>query len=728
MTTSRSPVPRRLLGIIALVVLLIAVVPAVSANEIIYDEPLEEFIYTGKSGVQTASGTTSYFGQPVEVNTIFFEDITLAQNINYLIFEIPGDHGYWVGNHTYIENGEYDFIYQFNNKDCRGKLYLNRKTNFLGQVTSTQFTIFLDTWGDWDIGDLIGTQFVRLPFCFVYDKVPYGTISKETNTYLCWRDAYNNQYPPVESSIKIVEVTWIDWKHHVTVEEDIASYFININGLIDDVHYTSQVNFIKGGQVVSNFTNYGEDFQWTILKRDIDLLEVISPSGKVYSYPLESDIPDEPTPTLRTGTVTMTDHNGTTISGFEVKAVNYYTGEEYTVSTDTDVATITLPMDRTISLRNPQTGQYEDVPVGYYLFYGYKSGYKMTNEEGIRISVLPEQYQGSYQLCDIIVTSEDGYLTGKHQFQIRSRADLRILQTGTISAQSATTGEWFNTTVVDGIATLILPYDTSDSISPYVGNYYVYATSPGYIPSEYPTQISVRPDTQSEIRSILLTPIGGIPEAGNVTLRIQVISDSGQGIPNAEIHIDGVDGAGWEVWDTYTASSSGYLEVSVYENSTYDIIVYATGYYDSGTRIEVGNTDPPLMEFKLYPTAPTLTPTTQPTGWVTPPPTTQPPPGIPDEDDDSEGFLMEAIRGISKAFGVGFATGKTIFGMLLALAIGFATAKQLRGGAAEFSLGLLGGTMLGVLIGLLPIWVVVVLLLVVGMYIGYRYVGGSNNG
>ena len=41
---------------------------------------------------------------------------------------------------------------------------------------------------------------------------------------------------------------------------------------------------------------------------------------------------------------------------------------------------------------------------------------------------------------------------------------------------------------------------------------------------------------------------------------------------------------------------------------------------------------------------------------------------------------------------------------------------------------MLGGMMLGVLIGLLPVWTVVVLLLIVGMYIGYRYVGGGSNG
>ena len=319
-------------------------------------------------------------------------------------------------------------------------------------------------------------------------------------------------------------------------------------------------------------------------------------------------------------------------------------------------------------------------------------------------------------------------VTRKHQFQIRSRSDNSILQTGTISAKSATTGDWYNTTVSGGLATLILPYDTSNTKSQYAGNYYVYATSPGYEDSDYGTQIVVMPHTVSEINTILLTPIGGIPAAGNVTLRIQAFSETGPGIPNAEIFIAGVLGAGKDVWETYTASLTGYLEVTVPGNSTYDIVASGAGYYDSARRIEVFTEPPGLIEIKLYSSgAPTVEPTTQPTGWPTTQPTTTPTGGIPDEDDDSEGFLIQAVRGIGLAFGVGFATAKLILGMLLALSIGYATAKQLRGGAAEFGLGLLGGTFLGVLIGLLPVWIIVVLLLVVGLYIGNRYVGGGNN-
>src|SRR5690554_2458510 len=90
-------------------------------------------------------------------------------------------------------------------------------------------------------------------------------------------------------------------------------------------------------------------------------------------------------------------------------------------------------------------------------------------------------------------------------------------------------------------------------------------------------------------------------------------------------------------------------------------------------------------------------------------------------------FLDQSIEGIANLFGVSFGIGKTILGMLLALGIGTATAKHLRGGAQEFGMGMLGGVVLGVLIGLLPIWVMVLLVLIVGLWIGQRYMSGGDS-
>lgn len=97
---------------------------------------------------------------------------------------------------------------------------------------------------------------------------------------------------------------------------------------------------------------------------------------------------------------------------------------------------------------------------------------------------------------------------------------------------------------------------------------------------------------------------------------------------------------------------------------------------------------------------------------------------IPGED---VGFLERCVESIANLFGVSIAIGRTILGVLLASAIGMAVAKQLKGGAAEFGFGFLAGTILGVLIGLLPIWVFVLLILIVGLYIGKQYIAGGNN-
>lgn len=831
MTNNRSA-----LLITAIALILLALVPAVSANTIIYDEDLYEYIDTSISGVPQVN-SAGISGPTTDLNRIVFKNISKAQTLNYLVYEIPTPNSYLVSvtgtwpNGTKIEDGRYDFEYYFNGKERPGVLYLNRKTDSSGNVISAQFTIFLN---DWDIGDLTGKQAIVMPFNFYYGGLARGTVNTNTNTYLAIYESSSGYecFYNIPSGITVTESTGIEWKHYLKVLQDVDSYYIDINGYVDGHKYNSVVKLSKDGNIFASIINPGEEIHRTILKSEISLIEIISPSGAEYAYPLYEGISpkartgsvtmtdydgtaitgfevtavnvytgrsytvstdtnvahitlpmdrimtirnpqtgeyeDAPVgyyrffaskpgykmlhedgvrvtvlPTkyssyqfcdilvtkgddnLRTGSVTMTDHNGTRLSDFEVRAVNEFTGESYTIATENDTAVITLPMDQTIRIRDPQTGEYEDAPVGYYRFFGYKPGYKMVHDDGIQVAVMPIKYR-PYQFCDITVMSESGYLTGKHQFQLRSLADNSILQTGTISAQSATTGEWVNGTVVNGLATLILPYDTSNPVSQYAGNYYVYGTSPGYLDSQFPAQITVTPATQSQIHTIYLSPVGGIPEPGYVTLRIQAISETGQGVPNANILVEGVEGSGWDFLNTYNASSTGYLEVSVPGNTTYDIRVSAPGYSDSSRRVEVLDTDPELIEITLYLTGyPTQQPTTQPTGWPTGEPT--PTSGIPG-DDGSEGFLSEAIRGISRAFGVGFATGKTIFGMLLAIAIGFATAKQLRGGAAEFGLGLLGGTMLGVLVGLLPVWTIVVLLLVVGMYIGYRYVGGSNNG
>lgn len=725
--------------LISLLIVGALLVPAVSATEIINTTIVE---YTDTSDAGKLTYGTGSKAEAIDSTGFYINDVSLFDEISYFTLKASGTQGFWVDGEL-IPQGRHETTYTYNGVTQPAVVYVTRNTSLLGEVISTEFIFFPQNW---DRQQKTGFQVITTPVVFIRPGQFYHNwTTGSTSCNIGLTNSAGEVFWPAERSsegamkVQVSHATAIAWKNMLVVEntdDEIKGYGIALTRTVKGISAYSTMKIFNDDTLVYYNASLSDISIW-YPQNDINKIIVTSPVSD-HPYILNPEIPDDPTdptptpteePTVvRKGTVTMTDNNGTTIRGFEVTAENAYTGQSYTVATETDVAVMTLPMDRTIEIRNPQTGVYETALIGYYRFYGQSSGYKMLVEDGIQVSVMPEKY-GSYQLCDIRVTPESGYLTGTHQFQIRSRSDNSILQSGTISAKSATTDEWFNTTVSGGIASLILPYDTSNVQSQYAGNYYVYATSPGYEDSDYGTQIVVMPRTVSEIRDILLTPIGGIPTPGNVTLRIQTFSETGSGVVNAEIFVAGVLGEGASVWDTYTASSTGYLTVSVPGNSTYDIVARGAGYYDSARRVEVFTEDPPLIEIKLYLSgAPTLEPTTHPTGWPTDHPTTQPTGGIPDEDDDSEGFLMQAVRGIGLAFGVGFATAKLIFGMLLALSIGYATAKQLRGGAAEFGLGLLGGTLLGVLIGLLPVWIIVVLLLIVGLYIGNRYVGGGNHG
>ena len=803
---------RSVLLISAIALILVALVPAVSADTIIYDEELFEFIDTSKSGEIPADPHSSapYY----DTRSIVFKDITKAQVLDFLVFELTGDRGWWLDG-TKIQDGRHEFTYHFNGADRPGVLYLNRKTDSSGQITSTQFTISLK---DWDIGDLRGKQIIKMPFIF-HNGMAAGGRNVATNTYIACTDTSPERIPV--SKIIITEKTGIMWKHRLRVTSDINSYHIYINGFIDGHKYTGEVALKKGAEIYAKFTNPGEAIHRSVLKSEIDLIEITSPSGGEYAYPLYEGIP----PKARTVTVTMTDVDGNHISGFDVKAVNLYTGKEYTTSTDSDIAYITLPLDRIATVPNPQTGQYEEAPVGTYIFYGYKSGYKMEPGYGIMVNVLPEKYLPDV-FCDIIVTKEDEKL---RTVTVTMRdIDGNTIRGFEVRAVNAYTGETYTEVTNSDVAYITLPMDriatvpnpeTGEYEEAPVGYYNFYGTKPGYkmfpdyairvnvLPEKYmpdvfcefivapdgtfpddpynsPVIVSVRnsqtgalladarviiQDTRTDpwtevinqtlpsgqgtfylpndpgsnpnqyyITALLpgyndiyngryfrvagpiyihiyMEPIEGGPVDENKTfLEFYVRDPDGNPVSDAVVSVSVAD-------EARLTNAQGWTQFEVPKNAAYSYTVRKSGYSTIEGSVTVGDGPRYTVNVVLNPTQPPGP------GVPTPPPTTQPP-GVVPGDDGSQGFLSEAVRGISKIFGVGFATGKTILGMLLALAIGFTTAKKLRGGAAEFGFGLLGGMMLGVLIGLLPVWTVVVLLLIVGMYIGYRYVGGGSNG
>ena len=248
------------------------------------------------------------------------------------------------------------------------------------------------------------------------------------------------------------------------------------------------------------------------------------------------------------------------------------------------------------------------------------------------------------------------------------------------------------------------------------------AKDPGFNPTQYQISVTV-PDYQQVVPALFfrvtgptnvvveMEPIEGGPvDEDNTFLEFYVRNLDGNPVSNAQVYVDG---------QLRWTNAQGWIQFEVAKNASYPYTVSKSGYVTIEGTTTVGDDPRYTVNVVLGP----KTDPTEPPGPGVP----TPPGGIPDEDDDSDGFMMQAVRGIANLFGVSFGVGKTILGMLLALGIGTATAKHLRGGAQEFGMGMLGGVVLGVLIGLLPIWVLVLLVLIVGLWIGQRYMSGGDS-
>ncbi|MGI6079296.1 MAG: hypothetical protein ACOYCB_14270 [Fastidiosipilaceae bacterium] len=292
-------------------------------------------------------------------------------------------------------------------------------------------------------------------------------------------------------------------------------------------------------------------------------------------------------------------------------------------------------------------------------------------------------------------------------------------QTGALIANSnividaLVNGEYYpvvNRTEPSGIFTINLQPTGGGPPNP--DGYRLIVTADGY--NNPMPEINFTVDDYKQSIYCLLDPIAGGPVDENNTFIDFFVSDMyANPVPGASVKFGKY---------TLITNSAGYTVFEVPKNDYYTYTVSKSGYNSLTGNANIG--DAPRNTINTYLT-PVTTPPTQPTDWPTTP--TPPTGGIPDEDDDSDGFLMQSVRGIANLFGVSFGTGKTILGMLLALGIGTATAKQLKGGAQEFGMGMLGGVVLGVLIGLLPIWVLVLLVLIVGLWIGQRYMSGGDS-
>lgn len=451
-------------------------------------------------------------------------------------------------------------------------------------------------------------------------------------------------------------------------------------------------------------------------------------SNKQYIYNINKngkigeDIPEEYNVLNRTGTLQIQDYNGTKIEGFTAHFQNYKTHEWYNFTSSTDVVTVTVPMDSQTRIRHPETGDYIETPVGYYNVLVSKDGYEQSSEGFIKISVLPVEY-APYALGTIYMKPIDMPLQGRHKFQLLSATDWSMLSSGTISCKSSTTGEWYNTSFSGGLAEIILSYDTSDVNYPVCGNYFVYATSPGYIDVTEPIRVTVRPPTTNDIHKIILMPIGGIPHPDNITLHLNIYNGkSGYPIPETEIHVNAKYGTGYPFWANFVTSSSGYIELELPGNTTYEIISRSPGFTDTRTTIELTTKTPEFLEIKMWggivptPTKPqpTETSVTFPTPTI---PGVGPTLTLPTGETASD-YLEYFAGHFGMILGGGIEIGKLFMWLVFSLVIGVYVSQSSGSGAQGFGIGAGVVSLFFTILGWIPIWIVVLLILIIGLLYG----------
>src|SRR5690554_5050626 len=150
---------KKLFAVLTVLIIVGICIPAVSADELVYDEELKHIIDKSKAGYVKNSAISGGTSASNHLNTIYFNDITNFQELSYITFDMPNNQGYDT-DLNYLSSGRHEFTYNFNGQNRPGVVYIERHTNILGVITSTTFIIFLN---EWDIGSLSGEQWITLP-------------------------------------------------------------------------------------------------------------------------------------------------------------------------------------------------------------------------------------------------------------------------------------------------------------------------------------------------------------------------------------------------------------------------------------------------------------------------------------------------------------------------------------------------------------------------------------
>ena len=270
---------------LALVVLLIAAAAPASAVNVI-DDVLTD--YTDTSSAYIYPALLGEDGR-ADIKSFYIAESALCNSLGYVVFEVQRDgsdvrvRGTWENGST-MEEGRYDIEYSVDGLSYPGVLYYATRTNLLGQITADRYTLFLNDWN----GTYTGPKSVYLPFYMSRNAYRNGVgITNETQN-IRLSDSLR------ACAVAVSYASGIEWKNHIVVEKNLYEYEIELLRTIDGIPYKSTIQFTKNGEDIYTSTKSGEYSIYAYPHDQIDEINVTSPNGRSFVYPLGDEPGGDP--------------------------------------------------------------------------------------------------------------------------------------------------------------------------------------------------------------------------------------------------------------------------------------------------------------------------------------------------------------------------------------------------------------------------------------------------
>jgi hypothetical protein len=256
---------KKISALLTFLILVGIFVPAVSA-EIIIDDSLQDFEFTGTSGV-ASPGSGDICSAYRSVSSIYIYNTENIQNLYYIAFRKNAESGW-----SYPSEGDHAITYTYNGVTKSGTMHVTHIKNLLGTVTSISTTLFFD---DWDSAGKTGTQEIKLNTAMftVKTRTAGGDVSGVGRLFYNCFGGYSPYYAYTED-YSLTICSDIDRRVELLVDDDGNTYTVNIIREINGIDYISTLNLLKeSATIISDTSNKNKIFK--LIHSEIDEIEIL---------------------------------------------------------------------------------------------------------------------------------------------------------------------------------------------------------------------------------------------------------------------------------------------------------------------------------------------------------------------------------------------------------------------------------------------------------------------